>query len=56
MEYHGYRLLKSSCFELSRHEKYDLCEARKLMERLYVLTTENFLFSTFWKWETGFFF
>ena len=39
-----YWLLKGSGFELSRVGKYGLFCAKKLMERLYLLVTEKFLF------------
>ena len=43
MEYHVYWLLKSSYFEFSEKENTVFFRAKKLMERWYLLITENFL-------------
>ena len=51
MEYHVYWLLKSSCFEFSREEKYGLFWAKKLMERWNLLITGKLLFWTLRRWE-----
>ena len=46
-----YWLLKSSCFELFKDEKYGLFLSQKLMERWYLLITEKFLVRNFRLWE-----
>ena len=51
MEYHVYWLLKSSCFEFSREEKYGLFWAKKLMERWNLPITGKLLFWTLRRWE-----
>ena len=56
-KYDIYWLLKSSCFELFGDGKYGgFFWVKKLMERWYLLVTENFLFWTFRWWEMRFFF
>ena len=59
-----YRLLKSSCFELSPDGKCGLFCGKMLRERRYLLitekflfwATEKFLFLAFWWWEIRVFF
>ena len=55
-KYDIYWLLKSSCFDLFGDGKYGLFWVKKLMERLYLLVTEKFLFCTFRWWEIRSFF
>ena len=56
MEYHVYWLQKGSCFELFWGGKYSLFLSQKLMERLHLLITENFLYWTFRRGEIRSFF
>ena len=56
MEYHVYWSLKRSCFKFFGDEKYGIFSGKKLMERLYLLVTEKFLFWTFRWWEIRSFF
>ena len=51
-----YWFLEGSCFELFGDGKYGLFLAKKLMERLYLLITEKFLFWTFRREEIWSFF
>ena len=55
-KYDVYWLLKSSCFDLFRDEKYRLFWAKKLFERWYLLITEKFFFRPCWWWEIRSFF
>ena len=56
MKYHVYWLQKGSCFELFWGGKYSLFLSQKLMERLHLLITENFLYWTFRRGEIRSFF
>ena len=55
-KYDIYWLLKSSCFDLSRIGNTVFFGAKKLIERRYLLITEEFLFWTFRWWEIRSFF